>query len=53
MRADHDSLKAGETRRKLLARFCDTATLLCTVHFPSPSMGRITRWDEGFRYAPV
>ena len=49
MRADHDSAEAGRSRRKVLERFCDSPTLLCTVHFPSPSMGRITRWDDGFK----
>jgi glyoxylase-like metal-dependent hydrolase (beta-lactamase superfamily II) len=53
MRADHDSVQAGESRRKVFGRFCDTATLLCTVHFPSPSMGRIARWDDGFRLVSV
>jgi glyoxylase-like metal-dependent hydrolase (beta-lactamase superfamily II) len=51
MRADHDSAEAGRSRRRVLERFCDSPTLLCTVHFPSPSMGRITRWDDGFRIA--
>jgi glyoxylase-like metal-dependent hydrolase (beta-lactamase superfamily II) len=51
MRADYDSAEAGRSRRKVLERFCDSPTLLCTVHFPSPSMGRITRWDDGFKIA--
>jgi glyoxylase-like metal-dependent hydrolase (beta-lactamase superfamily II) len=50
MMADHDSKQAGETRRKLFGRICDTPTLLCTAHFPSPSAGRITRWGDGFRF---
>jgi glyoxylase-like metal-dependent hydrolase (beta-lactamase superfamily II) len=49
MRADYDSVEAGKSRRKVLERFCDSPTLLCTVHFPSPSMGRIARWDDGFK----
>jgi glyoxylase-like metal-dependent hydrolase (beta-lactamase superfamily II) len=49
MRADYDSVEAGRSRRKVLERFCDSPTLLCTVHFPSPSVGRIARWGEGFR----
>lgn len=53
MRADHDSVQAGETRRKVFGRFCDSSTLVCTVHFPSPSAGRIARWDDGFRLVPV
>jgi glyoxylase-like metal-dependent hydrolase (beta-lactamase superfamily II) len=53
MRADYDSPQAGVSRRTLFSRLCDTATLLCPAHFPSPSIGRLTRWDEGFRYNPV
>jgi glyoxylase-like metal-dependent hydrolase (beta-lactamase superfamily II) len=49
MRADYDSAEAGRSRRKVLERFCDSSTLLCTVHFPEPSVGRIGRWDDGFR----
>ncbi len=49
MLMDHDSAMAGRTRRELFGRFCDTSTLICTAHFPSPSTGRITRWDDGFR----
>ncbi|MGH7554581.1 MAG: MBL fold metallo-hydrolase [Longimicrobiales bacterium] len=49
MRADYDSVQAGETRRRMLSRLCDTSTLLCTCHFPSPSMGRVRRWDDGFK----
>jgi glyoxylase-like metal-dependent hydrolase (beta-lactamase superfamily II) len=51
MRADYDSKQAGQTRRKLFERFCDTATLMCTAHFPSPSTCKVTRWGEGFRLA--
>jgi glyoxylase-like metal-dependent hydrolase (beta-lactamase superfamily II) len=49
MRADYDSVEAGKSRRRVFERFCDTPALLCTVHFPSPSVGRIVRWDDGFR----
>jgi glyoxylase-like metal-dependent hydrolase (beta-lactamase superfamily II) len=49
MRADYDSAEAGRSRRRVLERYCDSPTLLCTVHFPSPSVGRIFRWEEGFR----
>lgn len=49
MRADYDSVQAGVSRRRVFDRFCDSATLLCTVHFPEPSLGRIARWDDGFR----
>jgi glyoxylase-like metal-dependent hydrolase (beta-lactamase superfamily II) len=52
MRADHDSKQAGQSRRTVFERFCDSSTLMCTVHFPSPSTGRITRWGEGFKIGP-
>lgn len=48
-RADSDPDKAGETRRAFLERYCDTGTLCCTMHFPSPSVGHIKRWGNGFR----
>ncbi len=50
MMSDWDSKQAGESRRKLFERFCDTPTLMCTAHFPSPSTHRITRWEDGFRF---
>lgn len=49
MFSDHDSALAGRSRREIFGRFCDTSTLICTAHFPSPSTGRVTRWDDGFR----
>jgi glyoxylase-like metal-dependent hydrolase (beta-lactamase superfamily II) len=51
MRADYDSAEAGRSRRRVLERFCDSPTLLCTAHFPSPSVGRIARWGDGFKIA--
>jgi glyoxylase-like metal-dependent hydrolase (beta-lactamase superfamily II) len=53
MRADYDSPQAGVSRRKLFGDLCDTSTLVCTAHFPSPSSGRITRWGDGFGFASV
>jgi glyoxylase-like metal-dependent hydrolase (beta-lactamase superfamily II) len=50
MRADYDSRQAGQSRRKLFQSVCDTSTLLCVVHFPSPSAGRLTRWGDGFKF---
>ena len=50
MRADYDSKQAGESRRKVFGRFCDTSTLMCMAHFPSPSTGRIARWGDGFKF---
>ena len=53
MRADYDSPMAGVSRRKLFGDLCDTSTLVCTAHFPSPSSGRMKRWGEGFKFDPV
>jgi len=49
MRVDYDSKQAGITRRNLFGRLCDTPTLMCMAHFPSPSTGRIARWGDGFK----
>jgi glyoxylase-like metal-dependent hydrolase (beta-lactamase superfamily II) len=48
MRADVDAAQAAKTRRSFLERYCDTDTLCCTAHFPSPSVGRIRRRGNGF-----
>jgi glyoxylase-like metal-dependent hydrolase (beta-lactamase superfamily II) len=53
MRVDYSSQQAGESRRKLFGHLCDSSTLVCTAHFPSPSSGRIKSWDNGFRFVPV
>jgi glyoxylase-like metal-dependent hydrolase (beta-lactamase superfamily II) len=50
---DVDAAQSAVTRRAFLERYCDTATLCCPTHFPSPSHGRVTRWGEGFRCEAV
>ncbi len=50
MRADYDSSQAGETRRRIFERFCNSPTLMCVTHFPAPSTGRVRRWDDGYRF---
>jgi glyoxylase-like metal-dependent hydrolase (beta-lactamase superfamily II) len=50
MRADYDSPQAGRTRREVFDRFCDEPTLMCVAHFPSPSVGRVGRWGDGFKF---
>ncbi len=49
MRSDTDKELAAKTRRAFLERYCDTETLCCTMHFPSPSVGHLVRWGDGFR----
>jgi len=46
---DVDPVQAAATRRDLLERCCETEILCCTAHFPSPSVGKIRRWGNGFR----
>jgi glyoxylase-like metal-dependent hydrolase (beta-lactamase superfamily II) len=48
MKFDVDQAAAATTRRSFLERYCDTDTLCCTAHFPSPSVGKIRRWGDGF-----
>jgi glyoxylase-like metal-dependent hydrolase (beta-lactamase superfamily II) len=50
---DYDSRQAGLSRRELFGRYCDTSTLVCTAHFPSPSIGRIVRWRDAFDVAEL
>ena len=50
MMADWDSKIAGESRRHLFGRFCDTSTLMCTAHFPSPSTARVVRYKDAFDF---
>ena len=45
---DVDPAEAAKTRRGFLERYCDTDTLCCTAHFPSPSVGKIKRMGGGF-----
>ena len=45
---DVDPAQAAKTRRSFLERYCDTDTLCCTAHFPSPSAGKIRRKGNGF-----
>jgi glyoxylase-like metal-dependent hydrolase (beta-lactamase superfamily II) len=45
---DVDPAQAAVTRRNFLDRYCDTDTLCCTAHFPSPSVGKIKRKGSAF-----
>lgn len=45
---DVDPRQAATTRRQFLERCCDSGALCCPAHFPSPSIGRIRRKDDGF-----
>jgi glyoxylase-like metal-dependent hydrolase (beta-lactamase superfamily II) len=50
MVGDCDTRQAGETRRKLLEEVCETSNLLCTAHFPSPSIGHIRRLGAAYDF---
>jgi glyoxylase-like metal-dependent hydrolase (beta-lactamase superfamily II) len=45
---DVDPAQAAVTRRDFFERYCDTDTLCCTAHLPSPSIGKIRRKGNGF-----
>ena len=47
-RFDVDPARAAVTRKNFLEHYCDTNTLCCTAHFPSPSTGKIRRKANGF-----
>ncbi len=53
MRVDFDPSQGSHTRRTFLEQHCDQDTLICTAHFPSPSMGGVSRWGDGFRFTPT
>jgi glyoxylase-like metal-dependent hydrolase (beta-lactamase superfamily II) len=53
MFADYDSTQSGRTRRELFGRLCDSPTLMCMAHFPSPSIGRVRRWGDGFKIEDI
>jgi glyoxylase-like metal-dependent hydrolase (beta-lactamase superfamily II) len=52
MRADYDSRQAGQTRREVFDRFRDEPTIMCITHFPSPSIGRVRSWGDGYKFVP-
>jgi len=51
VRPDFDPSLAGRTRRAFLERYCDTDTLICATHFPSPSFGHIVPHGDMFQFA--
>ena len=50
MFSDYDAQQAGQTRRNLFNQVCETSTLICTAHFPSPSTGRIVGLGGAFDF---
>ena len=50
---DTDPVGAAQSRRRLLARVADTATLVLPIHFPSPTVGRVAADGDRFHYTFV
>jgi glyoxylase-like metal-dependent hydrolase (beta-lactamase superfamily II) len=50
MMADYSSTQAADTRRRVFEKYSDTSTLMCTAHFPSPSVGRIESSKGTFQF---
>ena len=46
-----DRAQSAATRRAFLERHCDTATLVMTAHFPSPSVGFVRARGDAFDFA--
>jgi len=53
MMSDYDSRQAGATRHAVFDRFCESATIMCASHFPSPSTTRIGRWGDGYKFVAL
>ncbi len=49
MRVDYNPAQGAASRRKFLETYCDTNTVCCFAHFPSPSKGYVKRWGDGFK----
>lgn len=47
---DWDAKQAAASRRKFLGEVADTSALILPVHFPSPTVGRVTGDGDRFRY---
>jgi glyoxylase-like metal-dependent hydrolase (beta-lactamase superfamily II) len=48
-RMDYNPAQGVASRTKFLETYCDTSTLCCFAHFPSPSKGYVKRWGNGFK----
>lgn len=47
---DFDPAQAQATRSGFLERYCETSTLVCTAHFPLPSVGKVIRAGSAFGF---
>ncbi len=48
--SDADPSQAAKTRRAFLSENCERERLVMAAHFPEPSIGRIVRADDAFRF---
>ena len=48
--SDDDPVLAAKTRCQFLEDNCDSNRLVLTAHFPEPSVGRIVKADDAFRF---
>jgi glyoxylase-like metal-dependent hydrolase (beta-lactamase superfamily II) len=47
---DTDPVEAARSRRGFFGKVADTSTLILPIHFPSPTVGRVTSGGGGFDY---
>lgn len=50
---DIDPKTTVESRRQLLDRAADLSTLVMAQHFPAPGLGRVSRTDTSYEWAPI
>jgi hypothetical protein len=50
---DWDAQEGISSRRWFLSQVADTGTLILPIHFPSPTVGRVTSDGERFHYTFV
>lgn len=50
---EHDPVASASVRRGLFEQLADNGGLLVAAHLPFPSVGRVAREGDAFRYVPV
>ena len=53
MMSDYDRALGGRTRRALFEEIAGTPTLLCAMHFPEPSIGRLKRRQTAYDFVSI
>jgi len=49
---DWDREQGARARRQFMERYAETDSLVCTIHFPLPSAGKLRRQGDSFRFVP-